>query len=116
MQPKELKTEKEYEVALNRIDELIDITADDPLEAELDYLSILVEEYEDEHYPMGLSEPIEAIKFRMEQQGLIEEDLIPYIGDLKLVQDVLNRKENLNSKMVKLLNQGLGISLEVLEQ
>ncbi len=116
MKPKELKSEKEYEVALSRIDELIDITADDPREDELEFLSILVERYEDKHYPMGLSEPIEAIKFRMEQQELNEEDLIPYIGNLKLVQDILNRKENLNSKMIKLLNQELGIPLEVLEQ
>ena len=116
MKPKELKTEKEYEDALSRIDELIDITADDPREDELEFLSILVERYEDKHYPMGLSEPIEAIKFRMEQQELNEEDLIPYIGNLKLVQNILNRKENLNSKMIKLLNQELGIPLEVLEQ
>ncbi|MFC2992193.1 helix-turn-helix domain-containing protein [Halomonas tibetensis] len=81
---------------------------------ELEVLSILVEKYEDEHYPVGPSDPVEAIKFRMEQQGLTQRDLEPFIGSSGRVSEVLNRKRKLSLRMIKRLHDGLKIPYESL--
>ncbi len=81
---------------------------------ELEVLSILIEKYEDEHDPSGPSDPIEAIKFRMEQQGLTQRDLEPFIGSSGRVSEVLNRKRKLSLRMIKRLHEGLNIPYESL--
>ena len=81
---------------------------------ELEVLSILIEKYEDEHYPAVPSDPIEAIKFRMEQMGLTNKDLSPFIGRSGRVFEVLNRKRKLTINMIKKLHDGLKIPYESL--
>ena len=75
---------------------------------------MLVEKFEDEHYPIGPSDPVEAIKFRMELQGLTLRDLEPFIGSSGRVSEVLNRKRRLSLRMVKRLHDGLNIPYESL--
>ena len=81
---------------------------------EMEVLVTLVEAYENRHYPVGPADPIEAIKFRMEQQGLVAKDLEPYIGSSGRVSDVLNRRRSLSLRMVKRLHEGLNIPYESL--
>lgn len=81
---------------------------------EMEVLVALVESYENKHYPVGPADPIEAIKFRMEQQGLAAKDLEPYIGSSGRVSEVLNRKRALSLRMVKRLHDGLKIPYESL--
>lgn len=81
---------------------------------ELEVLAVLIEKYEEEHYPLPPSDPIEAIKFRMDQQGLTARDLEPYIGSSGRVSEVLNRKRKLSLAMIKRLHYGLRIPYESL--
>ena len=81
---------------------------------ERDVLVTLIEAYEQKHYPIGPADPVEAIKFRMEQQNLTPKDLEPYIGSSGRVSEVLNRKRRLSLQMVKKLHAGLRIPLESL--
>jgi HTH-type transcriptional regulator/antitoxin HigA len=83
---------------------------------ELELLSILVELYEDEHSPIGPPTPIEAIKFRLEQSGQKQKDLIPYIGSASKVSEVMNGKRPLSINMIRALHKHLGISAEILLQ
>ncbi len=80
----------------------------------LDVLATLIDAYEAGHYPIDPPDPIEAIKFRMEQQGLTRKDLEPRIGTRTRVAEVLNRKRTLSITMIRRLHEGLGISAEVL--
>ena len=80
----------------------------------LDILATLIDAYEAEHYPMDPPDPVEAIRFRMEQQGLTRKDLEPLIGTRTRVADVLNRKRSLSIAMIRRLHAGLGISADVL--
>jgi len=82
----------------------------------LDVLATLIEAYEDRRYPMEPPDPIEAIKFRMEQQGLTRKDLEPLIGTRTRVAEVLNRRRGLSIEMIRRLHKALGISAEVLIQ
>ncbi len=109
-----IKTEEDYTLALNRIEALMDAEADTPEADELELLSTLVEIYEEKHYPMDLPEPVEAIRFRMEQLGLKQQDLIPFIGSRSKVSEVMNRKKPLTLSMMRGLNKGIGIPAEVL--
>lgn len=111
---KPIKTEADYEAALEQISLLMDAKADTPIADELELLAKLVEYYEAEHYPIGLPDPIAAIRFRMEQADLSEQDLIPYIGSRSLVSEVLSGKRSLTLPMVRSLHQHLGIPAEVL--
>ncbi|MDC8803945.1 transcriptional regulator [Halomonas pacifica] len=81
---------------------------------ELEVLSILIEKYEMEHHPIGPSDPIEAIKFRMEQEGLTPRDLEPYIGHSGRVSEVLSRKRGLSLRMIRGLHDGLKIPYDSL--
>ena len=81
---------------------------------EMEVLVALVESYENKHYPIGPADPVEAIKFRMEQQGLVAKDLEPYIGSSGRVSEVLNRKRALSLRMIKRLHDGLRIPYESL--
>ena len=111
---KPIRTEQDYNEAVKRINELINAKPNTPEEAELDVLTDLVWAYEEEHYPMPLPDPIEAIKFEMDQKGLKEIDLCPYIGSESEVFDILSGKRKLTIDMIKKLHRGLGIPLESL--
>ena len=118
MKPKIIRTEADYEAALARIDALMD---GDPEPAsaegeELDLLSLLVEKYEDEKFPMDLPSPVEAIRFRMDQQSLKAKDLVSYIGSPSKVSEILAGKRPLSLAMIRKLVNGLGIPAEVLLQ
>lgn len=114
MNPKIIKSEEDYNIALNRIEEIFDAKLGSPEFDEMELLVKLVEIYEDEKYPISAPDPISAIKFRMEQQGLKSKDLIPYIGSKSKVSEVLSGKRALSLNMIRKLNEGLGIPAEVL--
>lgn len=114
MIPKIIKNEAEYDQALARIDEIMDVDSGTPEGDELELLVTLVELYEKVHYPIALPDPIEAIKFRMEQAGLKQKDLIPFIGSRSKVSEVLSRQRPLSIAMIRRLHEGLGIPAEVL--
>ncbi|MCP4210217.1 MAG: ImmA/IrrE family metallo-endopeptidase [Halieaceae bacterium] len=116
MKPKILKTPEDYDAALAYIETLMDAEPGSPEEDELELFAILIEQYEEKHFPIGLPDPIEAIKFRMEQEELSRKDLVPYIGSLSKVSEVLNRKRPLSLNMIRRLHEGLGIPAEVLLQ
>ncbi len=107
-----IKTEADYDEALERIDELMDAEIDTPEGDELDILVTLVEAYEEKHYPIEAPDPIAAICFRMEQMGLERKDLEPYIGRRSRVSEVLNHKRDLTLPMIRKLHKGLNIPLE----
>jgi HTH-type transcriptional regulator/antitoxin HigA len=114
MIPKVIKNDRDYEAALARIDELMDATRDTPEGDQLELLTTLVEAYEEQHFPIDLPDPIEAIRFRMEQAGLKQQDLVPYIGSRSKVSEVLSGRRPLSLKMIRALHKGLNIPAEVL--
>ncbi len=114
MEIRPIKTEHDYDSALDRIKELWGSGIDTPEGDELDLLVTLVESYEMKHYPISSPDPIDAIKFRMEQMGMTRADMVQYLGSQSRVSEVLNRKRNLTLKMVKSLYKGLRISPEIL--
>ena len=109
-----IKSEPDYTAALARAEILWDADTGTPEADELDVLAMLIEKYEDEVYPLELPSPIDAIKFRMEQQGLSRKDLIPFLGSSGRVSEVLSGKRELTLPMIRALNDGLGIPAEVL--
>lgn len=109
-----IKAEKDYEMALSRIEGLMNAQLGTAEMDELELLTALVEIYEDKHYPINHPDPIAAIKFRMEQLGLAQKDMVPYIGTKGKVSEVLNGKRPLTLAMMRSLNKDLGISAEVL--
>lgn len=113
---KPIRTEKDYESALVRIDELMEAVPGTAEFDELDVLTDLVELYESKHEPMGYPSPIAAIEFRMEQGMLTPRDLIPFIGSRSKVSEVLSGKRSLTMPMVLALHEHLGIPAEVLLQ
>lgn len=116
MKPKVIKTEAEYEAALAHLEGLMDEASAPAIAEEMELFAVLIENYEKEHFPIGLPDPVEAIKFRMEQQGLERKDLVRYIGSQSKVSEVLNRKRPLSLAMIRELHKGLGIPAEVLLQ
>ena len=108
-----IKTEEDYDLALARLDELFDAKPGTPEGDELEVLSLLMEKYEKENHAIDLPSPIEAIKFRMEQAGLRQADLIPYIGSSAKVSEVLSEKRPLTISMMKALHRDFGIPAEV---
>lgn len=109
-----IRTEKDYDAALKEVERLWGAKNGTPDGDRLDILATLIEAYEDKHYPMDPPDPIEAIKFRMEQQGLTRKDLEPLIGTRTRVAEVLNRRRGLSIEMIRRLHKTLGISAEVL--
>jgi HTH-type transcriptional regulator/antitoxin HigA len=109
-----IKTEEDYDKALSRIEDLMEAVAGTPEMDELELLTALVEMYEAEHFPISPPDPIEAIKFRMDQLGFTQKDMVPYLGSKSKVSEVLNGKRPLTLAMMRALNRGLGISAEVL--
>ncbi|MDH3374476.1 MAG: transcriptional regulator [Gammaproteobacteria bacterium] len=114
MKLKPIKNNRELTRALKRIDDLWGAKPGTPKGDELDVLMLLVEKYEDENYAIPASDPIEAIKFLMEQNSLSRKDLEPYIGASGRVSEVLSRKRNLTLVMIKKLHKGLNIPYDCL--
>lgn len=114
MKLKPIKSDRELNRALKRVDELWAAKPGTPKGDELDVLMLLIEKYEDEHFEIPTSDPVEAIKFLMEQNSLTRKDLEPYIGASGRVSEVLSRKRNLTLAMIKRLHQGLKIPYECL--
>ncbi|MGE0007534.1 MAG: type II toxin-antitoxin system HigA family antitoxin [Parvibaculaceae bacterium] len=109
-----LKTKRDYRRALSEIEGLMAAKWGTPEGDRLDVLVTLVEAWEAKHYPIDLPDPVEAIKYHMEQKGLEPRDLVPYIGSRNRVYEVLNRKRPLTLRMVWRLHKGLGIPAESL--
>ncbi len=111
-----IKTNKDYESALARIESLMDAKRNTREMDELEVLSVLVEKYEDEHFPISSPDPVEAIKFRMEQMGLSQSDLAGIIGSRSRASEVLRGKRSLTIKMIRSLHDRLNIPAEILIQ
>jgi HTH-type transcriptional regulator / antitoxin HigA len=111
---KPIRTGMDYEKALAEVGRLWGAKAGTPEGDRLDVLATLIDAYEAEHYPMDPPDPVEAIKFRMEQQGLTRKDLEPLIGTRTRVAEILNRKRSLSIRMIRRLHKHLGISADVL--
>ncbi|MES2764498.1 MAG: DNA-binding protein [Bacteroidota bacterium] len=111
-----IKSAADHKKALKRIEELWEAEPNSPEDDELEILVTLVEAYEEIHYPIGPPDPIEAIKYRMEQQAIEPADLVQYLGSKSRVSEILNRKRKLTIDMIRKLHAGLGISLETLVQ
>ena len=116
MEIKAIRTEQDYLAALREVSALIDLdpSLDTPDGERLDVLGTLVQAYEAKHYPINPPDPIDAIKFRMEQSNMTVKDLVPYIGPLNRVYEVLNYKRSLSLNMIRRLSDGLHIPAEVL--
>jgi HTH-type transcriptional regulator/antitoxin HigA len=114
MKAKVIKNRKEHAAALARIEKLMDVRPGTPEGDELDLLAALVDLYEKEADPIDAPDPIEAIRFRMEQQGLKAGDLVPYIGSKSKVSEVLSGRRGLSLNMIRGLSSGLGIPADVL--
>lgn len=109
-----IRSELDHERAVARIGQLMSAAPGTPEGDELDVLATLVDAYEAKHYPMDAPDPVTAIEFRMEQQGLKRKDLEPLIGSRARVSEVLTRKRNLTLDMVRRVKWGLGISADLL--
>src|SRR5437016_5381822 len=116
MEIRPIKTERDYRRALKRIDKLMDARPNTLRGDTLDVLATLIEDWEQKHYPIDAPDPIEAIRFAMEQRGLSRRDLEPLIGSRGRVAEVLNRKRPLTLPMIRRLHGRLGIPAEVLIQ
>ncbi|GHU37338.1 transcriptional regulator [Betaproteobacteria bacterium] len=112
MDIKPIRSEQDLAAAFARLDVLWGAKLGTQEGDELEILTVLIEKYEDEHYPMPPSDPIEAIKFRMDQQGLTPRDLEPFIGSSGRVSEVLNHKRKLSLGMIRRLHEGLNIPYE----
>ncbi|AMO58253.1 putative transcription regulator with HTH domain-containing protein [Endozoicomonas montiporae CL-33] len=115
---KVIKTEQDYADAMDRLMTLMESAPeeDSPEDSELEVLALLIEKYETEQFPTDLPDPIEAIRFRMDQQGLTQKDMKPYFGSASKVSEVLNGKRDLSLTMIRKLHDGLGIPADVLIQ
>lgn len=116
MKPKMIKNETDYQAALAHLEALMDAQPGTPEEEELELFAMLIETYEQVVFPIGLPDPVSAIQFRMEQQGLKRKDLEPYIGSQSKVSEVFSGKRPLSLAMIRALHAGLDIRAEVLLQ
>ncbi len=114
MQIRPIKTEQDYQQALNRLEDIFAAKPDTTEGDELEILGILIENYEEEHFPVDSPDPIEAIKFRMDQIGLDQQDLTKIIGSKSRTSDLLNRKRPLSVRQIRLLHNELHIPADVL--
>ncbi len=113
---KPIKTKKDYLQSLERLELIFDAKKNTSEGDELEILSILIEKYEDEHFPIGFPDPIEAIKFRMEQLGYNQTDLAKVVGLKSRASEILNKKRKLTLEMIRLIHNSLKIPTEVLIQ
>ncbi|MEZ9705205.1 type II toxin-antitoxin system HigA family antitoxin [Vibrio breoganii] len=114
MQVKPIKTADDNRAALARIEQLWDAEPNTPEGDELEVLATLIEAFEEANYPIAPPDPIEAIKFRMDQQGLEDKDLVPFLGQRSRVTEILNRQRRLSLSMIRKLHDGLRIPLDSL--
>ena len=113
---KPIKTGKDYNRALERLESIFDAKPGTPEGDELEVLGILIANYEEEHFPIGFSDPIEALKFRMEQLGYNQSDLAEVVGLKSRASEILNRKRKLNLEMIRKLHEVWRIPTDVLIQ
>ncbi|MDQ8003941.1 MAG: helix-turn-helix domain-containing protein [Pedobacter sp.] len=116
MKLRPIKTENDYNLALERLDEIFDAKKGSMEGDELEILGVLIEKYEDENFPIALPDPIEAIKFRMEQLDYSQNDLASVIGLKSRASEILNKKRKLSLEMIRKLSETLHIPSEVLIQ
>ncbi len=109
-----IKTEQDYQDALKRLEVIFDASVDSPEGDEAEILGMLIEKYEDKHYPIEAPDPIEAIKFRMEQMDLSKSDLAQIIGYKSRVSEIFSRKRKLTLQMIRRLHEKLNIPYESL--
>ena len=114
MELKPIRTEAEYEKALERLDIIFDSEPGTKEGDELEILALIIEDYENKHYPIEPPHPIEAIKFRMEQMGMKQKDLGEIIGHKSRASEILNNKRKLTLKMIRSISEKLNISTDVL--
>ncbi len=114
MNIKPIKSEEDYTATLSQIEKLMDARPNTPQMDELEVLTTLVEAYEAQHYVIDAPDPIEAIKFRMEQEGLKQKDLVNIVGSKSRVSEILNRKRKLTIEMIRNLHKQLHIPVESL--
>ena len=111
-----IRNEKDYQKALDRLEVIFDAKKGSDQGDELEILSILIDQYENENFPIGMPDPIEAIKFRMEQMGMKQKDLAELVGFKSRVSEILNKKRKLTLDMIRKLHTELHIPTEVLVQ
>jgi HTH-type transcriptional regulator/antitoxin HigA len=116
MKIKPIKTENDYQQALQRLEDIFDAKRGTKDGDELEILGILIEKYEDEYFPIDMPDPVEAIKFRMEQLNYTQNDLAEVIGQTSRASEILNRKRKLSLKMIRNLHNRMNIPTEVLIQ
>jgi HTH-type transcriptional regulator / antitoxin HigA len=114
MKARLIKNQREYRAALRRAEELMDARLGTAHGEELELLAALIEIYEEEHAPVPPADPVEAIRFRMEQENLRPQDLVPMLGSRSRVSEVLNGRRPLTLTMIRRLHRGLGIPADVL--
>ena len=116
MKVRPIKTKKDYALAMQRLEEIFDAKPGTPEGDELEVLGILIEKYEDDLYPIEFPDPIEAIKFRMEQLGYSQNDLAEVVGLKSRASEILNKKRKLTLEMIRQLHNHLNIPTQVLIQ
>ncbi|UEG49718.1 helix-turn-helix domain-containing protein [Ferruginibacter lapsinanis] len=116
MNIKPIRTKKDYEQALERLDVIFDAKKGTNKGDELEILGMLIEKYENEKFPINFPDPVEAIKFRMEQLGYSQTDLANVVGLKSRASEILNRKRKLSLEMIRQLHDRLNIPTEVLIQ
>ena len=116
MDIKPIKTENDYNQALERLEVIFDAKSGSTEGDELEILGILIEQFENEHFPIDLPDPIEAIKFRMEQLGYNQTDLANIVGLKSRASEILNKKRKLSLEMIRQIHERLNIPTEVLIQ
>ena len=114
MNIKPIKSEEDYTDTLSYIESLMNAKPNTPQMDELEVLTTLVEAYEEQHYKIETPDPIEAIKFRMEQEGLKQKDLVSIVGSKSRVSEILNKKRKLTIEMIRNLHNQLHIPIESL--
>ena len=114
MKIKPIKTEKDYDKALERLELIFDASPNSKEGDEAEIISLLIENYENKHYPIEAPDPIEAIKIRMEEMNLKQKDLVGVIGGKSRVSEILNKKKKLTVEMIRELERILNISATVL--
>ena len=114
MEIKPIKTEKDYERSLERLELIFDANPNSKEGDEAEILSMLIDSYENKHYPIEAPDPIEAIKIRMEEMNLKQKDLVGIIGGKSRVSEILNKKKKLSVEMIRELEKILHISASVL--
>jgi len=116
MNIKPIKTKKDYEQALARLEVIFEAKKGTPKGDELELLGMLVDNYENEKFPIGFPDPVEAIKFRMEQLGYTQTDFAKVVGLKSRASEILNRKRKLSLEMIRQIHDSLNIPTEVLIQ